>query len=317
MEWKTKVTELLGCRYPIVEAAFGGFGRAVLAASVSEAGGFGIIEATALGTPEKLRNDIRKARSTTEKPFGVNLSLIGHPRINELCDVAIEERVAAIFTSAYKAEELGKRIKEAGIPWIHKVGTIKHALATERHGPDALVVVGIEGEGEKAASHLTTLTTVSMATKILKTPVIAAGGIGDGRTFLAALAMGAEAVYLGTVFMATKECPISERHKQVLVNASPYDPEVRDRVFAPPPPGLDELTRKQEVYKLVGDAKPHSTSHPMPVMGGSMAVGAIERVVTVKELIDNIIREAEELLVGNSPLGRILARRTSHILKEA
>jgi NAD(P)H-dependent flavin oxidoreductase YrpB (nitropropane dioxygenase family) len=309
MEWKTKVTELLGCRYPIIEAAFGGFGRAVLAASVSEAGGFGMIEATALGTPEKLRNDIRKARSMTDKPFGVNLSLIGHPRINELRDVAIEERVAAIFTSAYKAEEHGKRIKEAEIPWIHKVGTIKHALATERQGPDALVIVGIEGEGEKAASHLTTMTTVSMATKMLKIPVIAAGGIGDGRTFLAALAMGAEAVYIGTAFMATKECAISERHKQDLVNASPYDREVRNRVFAPPPPGLDELTRQQAVYQVVGDAKPHSKSHPMPVMGGSMAVGAIERVVTVKELIDNIIREAEELLVGNSPLGRILAAK--------
>jgi len=309
MEWKTRITELLGCRYPIIQAAFGGFGRSVLAVSVSEAGGFGIIEATALGTPEKLRKDIRKARSMTDKPFGVNLSLIGHPRIDELRDVAIEERVAAIFTSAYKAEEHGKRIKEAGIPWIHKVGTIKHALATERHGPDALVVVGIEGEGEKAASHLTTLTTISMATKMLKTPVIAAGGIGDGRTFLAALAMGAEAVYMGTAFMATKECPIAERHKQALVNASPYDTEIRDRVFAPPPPGLDELTRKQAVYQLVGDAKPHSTSHPMPVMGGSMAVGAITKIVTVKELIDNIIQEAEELLTVNGPLAHILAAK--------
>jgi len=309
MEWKTRVTELLGCRYPIIEAAFGGFGRAALAAPVSEAGGFGIIEATALGTPEKLRKDICKARSMTDKPFGVNLSLIGHPRIDELRDVAIEERVSAIFTSAYKAEEHGKHIKEAGIPWIHKVGTIKHALAAERHGADALVVVGIEGEGEKAANHLTTMTTVSMATKMFKIPIIAAGGIGDGRTFLAALAMGAEAVYMGTAFMATKECPIAERHKLALVNANPYDPEVRDRVFAPPPPGLEELTRKQEVYKLVGYAKPHSTSRPMPVMGGSMAVGAITGVVTVKELIDSIIREAEELLVGDAPLGRILAAK--------
>ena len=309
MNWNTKVTDLLSCRYPIIEGAFGGFGRAVLAAPISEAGGFGIIEATALGTPEKLRKDISKARSLTDKPFGVNLSLIGHPRINELRDVAIEEKVAAIFTSAYKAEEHGKRIKDAGIPWIHKVGTIKHAQAAERQGADAVVVVGIEGEGEKAANHLTTMTTVSMATKILKIPVIASGGIGDGRTFLAALAMGAEGVCLGTVFMATKECPIAERHKQALVNASPYDPEIRDRVFAPPPPGLDELTRNQAVYQLVGDAKPHSTSRPMPVMGGSMAVGAIERVVTVKELIDKIIREAEELLKGDSPLSRIISGR--------
>ena len=309
MGWKTKITDLLGCRYPIIEGAFGGFGKAVLAAPISEAGGFGIIEATALGTAEKLRKDIYKARSMTDKSFGVNLSLIGHPNINELRDVAIEEKVAAIFTSAYKAEEHGKFIKAAGIPWVHKVGTMKHALAAERHGADAVVIVGIEGEGEKAANHLTTLTTVSMATKILKIPVIASGGIGDGRTFLAALAMGAEGVYMGTVFMATKECPVSERYKQVLVNADPYTPEVRDRVFAPPPPGLDELTRKGEVYQLVGDAKPHSTKRPMPVMGGSMAVGAITKIVTVKELIDNIIQEAEGLLTGSSPLGRILATR--------
>ena len=309
MEWRTRVTDILGCTYPIIEGAFGGFGKATLAAAVSEAGGFGIIEATALGTTDKLKKDIRKARSMTDKPFGVNLSLIGHPKINELRDTAIEEKVAAIFTSAYKAEEHGKIIKAAGIPWIHKAGTIKHALAAERHGADALVIVGIEGEGEKAANHLTTLTTISMATKILKIPVIAAGGIGDGRTFLAALAMGAEGVYMGTVFMATKECPISERYKQALVNANPYDPEIRSRVFAPPPPGLDELTRKQEVYQLVGDAKPHSTKRPMPVMGGSMAVGAITKVVTVKELIDNILREAEELFTVNGPLARILASR--------
>lgn len=309
MEWKTKVTELLGCKYPIIQGAFGGFGRAVLAAPVSEAGGFGMIEAIALSTPEKLKKDINKARSMTDKPFGVNLSLIGHPNIDELREVAIEQRVAAIFTSAYKAEEHGKRIKAAGIPWIHKVGTLKHALAAERHGADAVVIVGIEGEGEKVANNLSTLTTVSMATKILKIPVIASGGIGDGRTFLAALAMGAEGVYMGTVFMATKECPISDRYKQALVNASPYDPEVRNRVFAPPPAGLDELTRKQEVYQLVGDAKPHSTRRPFALMGGSMAVGAITKVVTVKELIEGIIKEAEELLTVNGPLARVLSLR--------
>jgi len=306
MEWRTKVTELLGCRYPIIQGAFGGFGRAALAAPVSEAGGFGIITATALNTPDKLRKDIRKARSMTDQPFGVNLSLIGHPHIDDLREVAIEERVAGIFTSAYKAEAHGKRIKEAGIPWIHKVGTLKHAQAAERHGADAVVIVGIEGEGEKAALHLSTMTTVTLATKALKIPVIAAGGIGDGRTFLAALAMGAEGVYMGTVFMATKECPIAERHKLALVNASPSDPELRNKIFAPPLPGLDELTRRQEIWQLVGDAKPHSVSRPMPVMGGSMAVGAITEIITVKELIDKIIHEAEELLLGDGPLGRIL-----------
>ena len=307
MEWRTKVTDLLGCRYPIIQGAFGGFGKSTMAAPVSEAGGFGIITATAFNAPEKLRKDIRKAREMTDKPFGINLSLIGHPRIEEFREVAIEERVAAIFTSAYKAQEHGKRIKEAGIPWIHKVGTLKHALATESHGADAVVMVGIEGEGEKAALHLSTMTSVTMAVEALEIPVIASGGIGDARTFLAALAMGAEGVYMGTVFMATRECPIAERHKKALVKSDPYDPDVRNRIFAPPPPGLDELTRKQEVWQLVGDAQPHSTKSPLPVMGGSMAVGAITGVVTVRELIEGIIRGAEELLQGGGPLGRILA----------
>jgi len=307
MEWKTKITEMLGCQYPIIQGAFGGFGRSEITAPVSEAGGFGLIEATAFSDPEKLRKDIRRARLMTDKPFGVNISMIGHPYTEELREVAIEERVSAIFTSAYKAEEHGRRIKEAGIPWIHKVGTLKHAEATQRHGADAVVMVGIEGEGEKAALHLSTMTTVSMATRVLKIPVIAAGGIGDGRTFLAALAMGAEGVYLGTVFMATRECPIAERHKQALVAADPYDPAIRNKVFAPPPPGLDELTRKGEVWQLVGEPQPHSESNPMPVMSGSLAVGAITAILTVKELIDNIIREAEELLTGDGPLGRILA----------
>ncbi len=309
MEWRTRITEMLGCRYPIIQGAFGGFGRSDMAAPVSEAGGFGIITATALNKPEKLRRDLRKARSMTDKSFGVNLSLIGHPHIDELREVAIEERVAAIFTSAYKAEEHGRRIREAGIPWIHKAGTVKHAQAAERHGADAVVIVGIEGEGEKAALHLSTMTTISMATKVLSIPVIASGGIGDGRTFLAALAMGAEGVYMGTAFMATKECPIAERHKRALVKASPYDPELRNKVFAPPPEGLDELTRQQAVWKLVGDAKPHSTKRPMPVMSGSMAVGAINEIVTVKELIERIISEAENLLTGSGPLGRILAAK--------
>jgi NAD(P)H-dependent flavin oxidoreductase YrpB (nitropropane dioxygenase family) len=309
MEWKTRVTELLGCTYPIIQGAFGGFGRSEIAAPVSEAGGFGLIEATAFSKPDKLRKDIRKARSMTDKPFGVNISLIGHPHTDELREVAIEERVAAIFTSAYKAEEHGRRIKEAGIPWIHKVGTRKHAEAAQRHGADAIVIVGIEGEGEKAASHLSTMTTVSMCTKVLTVPAIAAGGIGDGATFLAALAMGAEGIYLGTVFMATKECPIAERHKQALVKADPYDPEIRDKVFAPPPPGLDELTRNQEIWRIVGEPQPHSVSNPMPVMSGSLAVGAINEIVTVRELIDRIIGEAEELLAGDGPLGRILEAR--------
>ena len=123
--------------------------------------------------------------------------------------------------------------------------------------------------------------------------------------------MGAEGVYMGTAFMATSECPIAEKYKQALIDADPYAPELRNKVFAPPPPGLAELTREQKVYDLVGDAEPHSESEPMPVMSGSMAVGMITEVVPVEEMIRRIILEAEKLLTGDSPLGRVLAAQAA------
>jgi len=308
MQWRTKITDLLDCKYPIIQGAFGAFGTSAIAAAVSDAGGLGIIAATALRTPKRLREDIHKARSMTHQPFGVNLSLVGHPNIDEFREVAMEERVAAIFTSAYNAQAHGKRIKEAGIPWIHKVATLKHALAAERHGADAVVIVGIEGVGEKSELQLTTLTSVTMAAKMLKVPVIAAGGIGDARSFLAALAMGAEAVYMGTAFMATKEFPISERYKQALVNASPLDPNVKNRAFAPPPPGLAEMIKRQDIWHAR-----KKIFQPIDTLGGSMAVGAITEVVTARKLIDSIIRGAEAILAGEGPLGRILAANSNNL----
>ena len=148
MNWKTRVTELLGSKYPIIQGAFGGFGVSALAAPVSEAGGFGIITASALRTPEGLREDIRRARSMTDQPIGVNISVGLCPRIDEMREVAIEERVPVIFTAAYRADDHGRRIKGAGLKWVHKVATIQHALAAERHGADAVVIIGLEGAGD-------------------------------------------------------------------------------------------------------------------------------------------------------------------------
>jgi len=300
MAWKTKITEMLGCKYPIIEGSFAGFGTSALAAPVSEAGGFGLITAGALRTPERLRDDIRRLKSMTGKPFGVNLS-IGHcPHVDEMREVAIEEGATAIETSVYNAAEHGKRIKEAGLVWIHKVASMKHALAAEAQGADTVVMVGIEGVGEKSTLQVTTLVNITAAVRRLRVPVIAAGGIGDARGFLAALAMGAEAIYMGTAFMATKECPISDRFKQRLVEADPFEPQLRDKVFAPPPPGRDDKLRRGE--SLFGPESESDgretgdTDRALRVAGGSMAVGVIDKVVTVKELIDGIIQGAEAIM---------------------
>ncbi|MEE8470302.1 MAG: nitronate monooxygenase [Dehalococcoidia bacterium] len=325
MNWKTRLTELLGSRYPIIQGAFGGLGDSRLAAPVSEAGGFGIITASTLRTPEKLREDIRRARSTTDQPFGVNLSVGLCPRIDEMRDVAIEERVPVIFTAAYRADDHGQRIKEAGLKWVHKVAAVKHALAAERQGADAVVIVGMEGTAFKSISQLPTLVSITTAVKLIQVPLIAAGGIGDARGFLAALAMGAEGIYMGTRFLATKECPISERYKQKLVEAQPWDAEYRERALSAPKSEEYEKVMKekdtisqdqwlQRLEQVMFGQSPGSgidwerdwdMEVVLRIAGGSLAVGVIDRVMSVKELISTIVREAEEMLRPGGNLGRL------------
>jgi NAD(P)H-dependent flavin oxidoreductase YrpB (nitropropane dioxygenase family) len=259
-----------------------------------------------------LREDIRILKDMTDQPFGVNLS-VGHcPHIDEMREVAIEEGARAIETSVYNAARHGKRIKEAGVVWFHKVATMKHALAAERQGADAIVMVGIEGVGEKSNEQVTTLVNMTSAVRQLKVPLMAAGGIGDFRGLLAAFGMGAEAIYLGTAFMATHECPISPRYKQALVDASPFDIKVRERVFAPPDPERDiKLRRGEELYKEYANQgweesfQEWNELTELRVTGGSMAVGVIDRVKSVKELIDDIIHDAENFLKQEGPLKKL------------
>jgi NAD(P)H-dependent flavin oxidoreductase YrpB (nitropropane dioxygenase family) len=312
--WETRITKMLGIKYPIIQGAFGSFGTSALAVPVSEAGGLGMITATALRTPEGLRQDIRRARSLTDKPFGVNLTLMGCPNVDEMREVIIEEGVPVVETAAYRADNHGKLLQAAGIKWIHKVATMKHALAVEEQGADAVIIVGLEGAGFKSTLQLPTLISITWAVKQLKIPVIAAGGIADGRGLMAALAMGAEAVYLGTAFMATKECPISERHKQSMAEADPTEPKYRERCLAPPKP--EELAKVMNQRGSVPAEKwlaslervmlkdspdmPDITEENLEEevlrsLPGSLAVAVIDKVVTVRELIENMISEAEEV----------------------
>jgi nitronate monooxygenase len=322
MKWRNKATQLLGSKYPIIQGAFGGFGRSELAAPVSAAGGFGIITASALRTPERLREDILKARSITDRPFGINLS-IGIGNLDEMREVAIEQRVPVIFTAAYRAEDHGKRIKDAGLKWVHKVATVKHALSAERQGADAVVIVGLEGAGFKSRDQLPTLVSITSAIKQMKVPVIAAGGIGDARGFVAALGMGAEGIYMGTRFMATKECPISERFKQKLVEAQPWDQEYRERALAPPKDedfekvmkDKDKLSQAEWLQRLEllflkrspdTEVDWEDDDATLKITGASLAVGVIDSVVSVKELIDTIIRDAEQMLSEQGRIGELL-----------
>jgi len=322
MDWNNRGSRLLGSRYPIIQGAFNGFGRSELAAPVSDAGAFGIITAGALRTPDRLREDIRRARSMTDKPFGVNLS-VGIKHIDEMREVAIEEKVPVIFTAVYRSDDHGKRIKEAGLKWVHKVATVKHAMAAERQGADAVVIVGLEGAGFKARDQLPTLVSITAAARQMKIPLIAAGGIGDARGLLAALSMGAEGIYMGTRFMATRECPISDNYKQKLVKAQPWDKEYRERALTPPQlEEYEELMKQKDsmpqaewLQKLEllflnrsteTDVDWSDDEASLKITGGSLAVGVIDSVVSVKELIDTMVRDAEQMLDERGNMGRLL-----------
>ena len=275
MKWKTKFTEMTGCEYPIIQVAYATFGNHNIAAPVSEAGGMGVITAITFNSPKKLREDIQKCKKLTEKPFGVNFSILrergfAESFFDEMVDIIIEEDIETVFTSAYKAMKIGQKVKEHGINWFHKVATMKHALAAERQGADGVTIVGLEGTGYKNPIQNTTLINMTNAIKLLKIPAIAAGGIGDARGFLSALTMGAQAVCMGTAFMACKECPIPDKFKlNKLVKQSAFDPELHPKVF--------HMQLKDSVVP-------------------SMAVGVIEKILTVKEFIDKMIGESEEIL---------------------
>jgi NAD(P)H-dependent flavin oxidoreductase YrpB (nitropropane dioxygenase family) len=228
---RTRLTELLGIRYPIVQASMAWITDAVLAAAVSEAGGLGTIGPNAgcttvtrdVGeTGERLRGQIRKCQELTDKPFAVNfvVGVVGWDRdYSDRClEVGVEEKVPVAVVSQGSPLVYTRRLKEAGVKVIHVGSTVRHAKKAEEAGVDAVIVSGTEGGGHSGFDQMTTLCLVPQAAEAVRIPVIA-GGIVDARGLVAALALGAEGVYMGTRFMATAECPTHPKVKQAILDA--------------------------------------------------------------------------------------------------
>jgi len=316
MKWKTRLTELLNCDYPILQAALSRIGNWKFAAAVSEAGAHGCLTAAVSMTPEKLREDIRRCKDATDKDFSVNITVGMCPHIDEMLDVVLDEGIEVIETAVFTADEYGKRIKDAGRKWIHKTATLKHALHAQKKGADALILVGLEGIGFKNIQQLPTMTTIAWASRHINVPIIAAGGIGDARTFLGSLALGAEGVMMGTAFMATRECPISDRFKEKMVNAFPDNPHLRNRVLAPPNPGAYEAVMKKrdemplpnwltalERVMLKHDdweIAPEMWNEDYDRLSSMMSFGVtyVDKIPTVKEFVDDIIEGADNIING-------------------
>ena len=212
MKFDNVLTRMLGVRYPIIQGAFGprGMGTSSIAVPVAEAGGLGILTSISYRDPDEFEQDIRDAKARTDKPIAVNFSLFKERGFmdeyhEDYIRIALREGIQTVFTSAYDGSGIGRRCKAEGCNWIHKCATIEHALSIAKKGADAVVIVGLEGTGFKSPLQNSTLINITAARRLTDTPLIAAGGIGDARGFVAALAMGAVGVYLGTVMMATRE----------------------------------------------------------------------------------------------------------------
>ena len=275
MKWKTKITEMLGCEYPIILGAFAGYDDSELTAAVSRAGGFGILTASFFRTADEFRDAIQRIKQMTTNPFGINFSIDkeitpDHPFYKYL-EIANDEGVKTIITAAYKVDQFGKKAKEYGMNWIHKVTVMKHGLKGVDMGADAIILTGLEGGGLKNPKQNTLFVNMVNANQILKLPFIASGGISDGRGMLAALILGAQAVHLCTAFLATKESPIPSDWKEQLINADCFDPKVIRKVC-------------------------HFESDRPKYVPYSMAVGTINKIVSAEELIRKIVTEAEEVL---------------------
>lgn len=311
----TKVTEMLGIDHPILCGGMMWVSEATLIAAVSEAGGLGILASNMFPDRKSFQREIQKIKSLTKKPFGVNINLfpaLRPPNNQELIEVCIEEGVRAIETSGRSPEEYVKQIKDGGIILIHKVARIKDAKKAEGLGADIVGIIGYECGGAPPMEETTTLIQVPLAADALNVPVLAGGGVGDGRGLVAALALGASGVIMGTAFMATEECQIHPNIKEAIVRAQAADtiPVLRsirsmERVL--------KTSLAMRVYEM--EQKGASFEELIPLIAGEKSltawqggeveegliplgqvVGLISRVKTVKELIDGIVQEAEAVV---------------------
>lgn len=223
---KTRITEMLNIKYPIVQGGMMWVGRAELAAAVSNAGGLGILTALTQPTPEALREEIKRCRKMTDKPFGVNITLlpsITPPPYEEYAKVIIESKVPIVETAGRSPEAFMPAFKAAGIKVIHKCTSVRHALKAQAIGCDAVSVDGFECAGHPGEDDVTNLVLLPAAFAKLKIPMLASGGIGNGAQMAAAMVLGAEGINMGTRFVATQEAPVHNNMKQAMVDASETD----------------------------------------------------------------------------------------------
>ncbi|XKE93724.1 nitronate monooxygenase family protein [Metaplanococcus flavidus] len=310
MHFKTRITELLGIQIPIIQGGLAYLAYAELAAAVSNAGGLGQITAMSLSSPDELRDEIRKVRSMTDKPFGVNFAIGDHGRqFSHMLEVAIEEKVPVVSMTGGNPTPIFEQLEGTSIQKLVLVAARKQAIKAEKLGADAVMVVGHEGGGHLGRDDIGTMVLIPQVADAVSIPVIASGGIGDGRGLMAALALGAEGVEMGTRFIATKECVhASEAYKDALVNSTENDTVIIKRSIGAPARTLKnnwtdrilEIEHETPTYDslkdyISGEANKRFIYDGQVERGFGWAgqvTGMIQDVPTVQELFDRMVEEA-------------------------
>lgn len=312
---KTQITDMLGIRYPIIQGGMQWVGTAELASAVSNAGGLGILTALTQPTPEDLRGEIERCRTMTDKPFAVNLTIlpsITPPPYAEYMQVIVDSGIRIVETAGNNPRDFIGKFKAADIKVVHKCTSVRHALSAERHGVDVVSIDGFECAGHPGEDDVPNLILIPAAVDALKIPVVASGGIGDGRAMAAALALGAQGINMGTRFMCTREAPIHDSVKQALLKATERDTNlifrtmhntarvlknaVSDEVVAMEKRGA----KFEEVRHLVAGARGKVAIRSGDVDGGivsaGMVVGLIHDIPSCAELLERIVRDCRESL---------------------
>jgi nitronate monooxygenase len=313
--FRTKITEMFGIKYPIVVGTMMHLARAEMVAAASNAGALGILASAIFRTKEEFRKEIKKLKGMTDKPYAVNLNLF--PALvpinnREYMEVIFDEGIKIVETSGHKApEDLAKDLKTQGVTLIHKCVGVRYALKAQSIGADAVTVVGYENGGATGTLDITTLCLVPRVVDTLKVPVIGGGGVADGRGFLALLALGAQGVIIGTATLVAEECPIHPRLKQALIEATELDTMVAMRTIQNSHRVLINETAKkvaelekqqaglQDIIQVAGGDKAKRMYEDGDLNAGVMScgqgVGLVKKVRPMKDIIEGIVQQADDL----------------------
>jgi NAD(P)H-dependent flavin oxidoreductase YrpB (nitropropane dioxygenase family) len=314
---RTRITNILGIRYPIIQGGMQWVGKAELASSVSNAGGLGIITALTQPTPEDLRREIARTRAMTDKPFGVNLTILSAikpPPYDLYLEAIIDSGVKIVETAGSNPKEYIHRLQKHDVCTIHKCVTVRHALAAERMGVNIVSIDGFECAGHPGEDDIPGLVLIPIAARALKIPIVATGGIADGRGMAAALVLGAEGISMGTRFCATVEAPIHPAIKQAIVNATERDTTLIFRTLQNTARVLKNkvseevlsLERRpggctfEEIRALVTGTRGRAALESGDINGGVLTVGQcaglIEDIPTCAALIERVVAECRNRL---------------------